>query len=48
MKFLKLMVKKIILSDYEELHRSSETPIWFDNFKNLAQGYEQLFNESTG
>jgi O-methyltransferase len=48
MKFLKQMVKKIILSDYEELHRSSETPIWFDNFQNLAQGYEQIFNESTG
>lgn len=46
MKFLKQMVKNFLLSDYEELHRSSESPIWFDNFKNLAQAYEQLFNES--
>lgn len=46
MKFFKQIAKQLILDDYEELHRESGTPIWFDNFKNLAQAYEQLLNES--
>lgn len=47
MKFLQQTLKKILLSDYEELHRSSTDPIWFNNFQNLAQAYEQHLNEST-
>jgi O-methyltransferase len=47
MKFLKQLVKKYLLSEYEELHRLSGTPVWFDNFKNLTQAYEQRLNEST-
>jgi hypothetical protein len=43
--FLKQLAIKLLLSDYEELHRSSKTPIWFDNFKNLAQAYEESLNE---
>jgi len=30
----------------EPLHRTSELPIWFDNFANLAQAYEGRLNES--
>jgi hypothetical protein len=45
--FLKKFAIKLLLNDYEELHRSSETPLWFDNFKNLAQAYEQRLNESS-
>jgi O-methyltransferase len=47
MKFLQPLVKRILLSDYEELHRPAGTPIWFDNFKNLAQAYEQRLNEAS-
>jgi hypothetical protein len=46
MNFLQQLAKKIVLKEYEKLHRSEETSIWFDNFKNLSLAYEQLLNES--
>lgn len=33
-------------SEDEPLHRTSDLPIWFDNFANLARAYEQKLNES--
>lgn len=46
MNVLKQLARRILLNEYEELHRSPEQSIWFDNFRNLVQSYEQVLNES--
>jgi O-methyltransferase len=35
-----------LLDPEEELHRSSDLPIWLENFTNLAKAYEHKLNES--